>query len=487
MAVSSLAFLGFLLIASCVYYVAPARFRWIVLLFASAVFYLSYDARMMAVVFLNAALTYVAGRSIEKISDVRLRRAAFAFSLIVNFAPLAAFKYLGLSFGFVPLGISFYTMQAASYIVDIYSEKYPPEHNFPKFLLYITFFPQVVQGPINRWDALGKQLFEEHKFDPENIRSGLQLITWGMLKKTLVADTLRIFVDNVFAGYSSLEGAVIFTAVALYCVQLYADFSGGIDVARGAAKLFGITMAQNFRQPYFATSIDDFWRRWHISLGEWMRDYVFYPLALSRPFGKIGRWARRVLGREIGKALPIALATIVTFLAVGVWQGPGWSNVAYGLWNGGLMSLALLFRPLVRKIDDAVGKHGVPWRVFNIARTSFLVCVGRYFSRGETFLKSVAMLRQTADFGAASQLSDGTLGALGLTVPVLTMVVPMCAAWLAVSVMKERDISPSAYLNEKPALFQFALLFAGLAALIVTAYIDPMYVAPDFIYEGLNR
>ncbi len=487
MAMSSLLFLGFLLAAVCVYYAVPTRRRWMILLVASLAFYASYDPRMLAIVLMDGVLAYAFGLLFARITDGRLRRAALIVSVALIFAPLAAFKYWNLPFGFVPLGISFYTMQAASYIIDVYNDKYPPDPNLARFLLFITFFPQVVQGPINRWDHLGPQLFKGHRFDAENIRAGLQIMIWGLLKKVLVADTLRAFVDRVFADYASLGGAVIFVAVALYCIQLYADFSGGIDVAAGAAELFGITMAPNFRQPYLATSIDDFWRRWHMSLGSWMKDYVFYPLALWRPFGRLGRWSRRVLGREMGKAVPIAAATIVTFLAVGVWQGPGWSNVAYGLWNGGLMALSLLARPLTKRLDDLVGKDSAPVRAFGVVRTLFLVCVGRYFSRAETLGKALDMLHRTVASRGANQLRDGTLTNLGLTLPVLAGVIPVCVMWLGVSLMKEKGASPRAYLAESPALLQFALLFAGLSALIVIAYVDPTYVAADFIYEGLNR
>ncbi len=456
------------------------------MLLASFGFYASYDPRMPVVVLLDAILAYAAGLFLAPTVNLRFRSPLLVLSLVLNFAPLAAFKYWNLPFGFVPLGISFYILQAASYMIDVYNGKYSAEVNPARFVLFMTFFPQAIQGPINRWDNLGPQLFDGSKFDAENIRFGLQLMIWGLLKKVLVADTLRVFVDRVFVDYHSLGGAVIFTAVALYCIQLYADFSGGIDVARGAAEMFGIIMAENFRQPYLATSIDDFWRRWHMSLSSWMRDYIFYPLALWRPFGRLGRRCRRAFGHEIGKAVPVALATVITFLAVGVWQGPGWSNVAYGLWNGGLMALSLLARPFTGKASYT-GKRGGPARCSGVLRTLLLVCIGRYFSRAETLSKALHMLKKTVTVRAIYQFTDGTLGNLGLTFTAVALAAPVCLMWLWVSFMRERGVSPRAYLAEKPASLQFALLFAGVSLLVVIAYIDPRYVASKFIYEGLNR
>lgn len=486
MTMGSVPFLGFLLATVCVYYLMPKRYRWIALLVASLFFYVSFHWKMAAVVLACGIFAYVWGRLFFVTTCEPIRIPLFVFALSLNFLPLAAFKYWNLSFGFVPLGIAFYTMQTASYIIDVYNRKYPPETNASKFLLFVTFFPQVIQGPINRLDHLGEQLFAGRDLDAENLRSGLQLILWGLLRKVFVADMLRPFVDSVFRDYAHLGGEVIFLAVALYCVQLYADFSGGIDVARGAAKLFGIDMAQNFRQPYLATSLEDFWRRWHMSLSAWMRDYVFYPLALSAPFGKLGRWSRKAFGRDVGKAIPVAAATIATFLAVGVWQGPGWSNVAYGLWNGGLMSASLLLKPLRKKLFGAE-KTGGLHSALGVARTIFIVIVGRYFSRSPSLGQALDMLRSTVTQGPRGQLFDGTLAGLGLTSTVAAACVPLCVVWLLVSLMRENGISPAAYLGRKPALIQFGILFVSLAVLIIFTYMDTTYVASNFIYQGLNR
>ena len=175
----------------------------------------------------------------------------------------------------LPLGISFYIFQTSGYLMDVYRGKSKPERNLLKYALFTAWFPQMVQGPINRYDKLAPQLFAGNDFDPDGVKYGLQLILWGMLKKMLIADKLAPGVNAVFADPTAYTGAITGLAAVLYSIQLYCDFSGGVDLVRGASRLFGVDMAENFNRPYFAVSIDDFWRRWHISLGEWMKDYLF--------------------------------------------------------------------------------------------------------------------------------------------------------------------------------------------------------------------
>ena len=395
MSINSIAFLIFLLISVLSYYAVPRRGRWVVLLFAGAFFYLSYSLRASVYLGVTIFLTYGAGRWLGSMNRrqkdeaeglsrrekaevkkrwTRRKRRVLAAALLVNFLTLAVFKYfdawfetlnrilalISADFSFrplnllLPLGISFYIFQTSGYLIDIYRGREQEERNFFRYALFASYFPQMIQGPINRYGDLGRQLKQEHTFRAENIRDGIQLMIWGMLKKTFIADTLAPGVSEIYSNYGNYSGAVVFFGAVLYCLQLYCDFSGGIDIVRGASNLFGIRMAENFRRPYFAASIDEFWRRWHISLGEWMKDYLFYPLALSKWMTKLGKRVRAVFGDRVGKLTAPCGATVIVFLAVGIWQGPGLSNVAYGLWNGCLMSAAMFFAPQLRRINSAL-------------------------------------------------------------------------------------------------------------------------------------
>ena len=208
----------------------------------------------------------------------------------------------------LPLGISFYTFQSMGYLIDVSNGKYPAEKNPFRFALFVSFFPQLIQGPIARYDQLGAQLAAEHRFDMTNIHRGLLLMLWGFFKKKVIADRALILVNEVFGNQAQYGGAVIVVGVLFYSLQQYCDFSGGIDLVAGIAELFGIRLAPNFKRPYFSVSLGDFWRRWHISLGAWMRDYVFYPFALTRPMAKLSKAAKTRFGADFSVRCPRPLA-----------------------------------------------------------------------------------------------------------------------------------------------------------------------------------
>ena len=295
---------------AAVYHIIPRRVSWVVLLVASYGFYAARSLSGLPFILATTLSTWLGALRIDRIASTakarlkadkatlgaeekkqikaaaRSRERVWLYAvLVLNFALLAVLKYtddvLGLAgcspLGLVlPLGISFYTFQSMGYLIDVYSGKYAAEHSLPRFALFVSFFPQLIQGPIGRYDQLGKQLREPHAFDYDNMVRGLMLMLWGLFKKLVIADRALPLVSTVFsAPAGEYGGALSVVAVLFYAVQQYCDFSGGIDLVAGIAQLFGIQLAPNFRRPYFSVSLADFWRRWHISLGAWMRDYVF--------------------------------------------------------------------------------------------------------------------------------------------------------------------------------------------------------------------
>ncbi len=210
---------------------------------------------------------------------------------------------------------------ATSYIFDVYRGKYAAEKNFFKVALFVSFFPQMIQGPIGRFDKLALWLFKGHKLDFSRLKKGSQLILWGLMKKFMFAEYVAILADVVFNDYASYRGVMIFMGSVANGLQIYADFSGGIYIVCGVAQIFVIDLAMNFERPYFATSLADFWRRWHITLGAWMREYIFYPLSLSGALTKLGKKTKKIFGNYIGLKLPIFLASFISFFLVGVWNG----------------------------------------------------------------------------------------------------------------------------------------------------------------------
>ena len=247
----------------------------------------------------------------------------------------------------VPLGLSYFTFQSVGYVVDCARGKVVPETNPLKYLLFLSFFPQITQGPITTHKQLMPQLMSPARFDPESFVSGFQLMLWGFFKKMVVADRLAYITAMLTKG-ETRPGWFILLGVVAYAIRLYGDFSGGMDVIRGAAKMIGVDMADNFRRPFFSTSVAEYWRRWHISLGTWFRSYLFYPLTTSRFGLMLSKWGQRVLGKKAGRALPGAVATFVIFFLIGIWHVANWNAVIYGAYFGILLGGALLVDPLLK-------------------------------------------------------------------------------------------------------------------------------------------
>ena len=383
MSFTTLPFLVLVALSVAAYYLLPQRVQWMALLAASMVFYCVGGGKTVLYVFYTAVIVYGSGLLLGRFNDLRraapkeekkaitarykpYRRAVVLVACLANFGLLYVLKYwnftadlfqpladqlrpgtqIPLSELVLPLGISFFMFQSVGYVIDVYRDKYAPEKNFAKLLLFVSFFPQMVQGPISRFNDLAPQLFARRSLDYTDLKYGIQLILWGYFKKMVIADRAAVLVNTVLDDPWSYSGSILAVGVLFYCIQLYGDFSGGIDITRGVARLFGIDLAENFRRPLFSTSLTDFWRRWHITLGAWMRDYLFYPLSLSKPFGKLGTFTRKHLFQLVRTNLLVFFGRYITraprFLTA-VWMvketflHPNLPD----LWNGTLMTLGL--------------------------------------------------------------------------------------------------------------------------------------------------
>lgn len=418
----SLEFIVFLTVLLAAYY-ALGRFakcgQWVLLLVGSLGFYFATGWQNLLFILVTSVSTWAVGLAFAKLDDRckeeraaledrKERKAAKArfqhrkwlvllAAMLVNFGVLGYIKYWDVVLSWfgagdtflasrllLPLGISFYTFQSIGYAIDVYNGKFEPQRNYAKFLLFVSFFPQLIQGPINRYDAMAAQLYELHRFDLRRSRRALVLIGFGVMKKYLIADvlvsTISMCLDQIDP---STPGSVIAFGILLYTVQQYGDFSGGIDMVRGVAELFGIEMAENFRQPYFSTSLANFWQRWHITLGAWMRDYVFYPLAVRPSLLRLNKWGSAHLGKHVGRTLSACVGNVVVFLLVGLWHGAEAHYVLWGLYNGLVIALSDMLRPAYSWLSGKthVNLESRGYRAFAILRTFLLVNIGRYFDR----------------------------------------------------------------------------------------------------------
>ena len=390
-----------------------------------------------------------------------------ALVLFVNFGILAALKYrnfaadnMNLLFGthfssaklLLPLGISFYTFQSMGYLIDVYRGKYAPDRNPFRFALFVSFFPQILQGPIGRYDRLASQLYGQKSFSLTRIERGLQLMLWGYFKKIVIADRAAVVVSEVFGNYQSYGGILVMAGVLCYSLQLYGDFSGGMDVIMGASECFGISLDANFKRPYFAQSISDFWHRWHITLGTWMKDYVFYPFSLSKGMNKFGKFCKKHFGKHVSRVLPVCIANLLVFFLVGVWHGPAWKFIVYGLYNGIIIAASNLFAPfygeMARKLHIPVESR--PWMAVRILRTFLLVNISWYFDMAVSLGAALTMMKNTFTGFSLAALSDGSLLRLGLDRKDYAALALSCTVLLAVSLLQENHVNIRDTLSAKP-------------------------------------
>lgn len=391
MSFSSLQFPVFLLFVYTAFRLAPLGVRWAVLLVASFLFY-----SFLGIPYLPVALgfsilaTYLASNWIDRASSSRTKKAAFLAGLSANLVLLVILRYLpflatnlNLAIGWIPghpmiplapvlvsIGVSFFVFQALSYLIDVYSGLERVEHHLGYLALYLAFFPKVLQGPIERVGDLMPQLKGRFEFQYANLRLGFVRFGFGLFKKIVLADRIGIFVDAVYADVHSYTGISLFFATYLYALQIYFDFSGYTDMALGVARMFNIQLTENFQKPYHATSITEFWRRWHISFCRWLLDYIFTPLQM-----KFRDW--KVLGT------PIAL--LVTFLVSGIWHGASWGFIIWGLLHGIYLSSSVLLKPHQNALHKRFHLENTrilrTWQVF---ATFHLVCFAWIFFRAGT-------------------------------------------------------------------------------------------------------
>lgn len=534
---TSLNFILFVALTVLVYFLFPLKKqKWTVLLVASYVFYLFAGYKYVAFILFTTVSTYLFALWINRIgvksketlklnkqtwdkdkkkkfknSIKHKKRLVMALVLVVNFGILAFLKYynffagslkdvmgmFGIGFSaptlklFLPLGISFYTFQSMGYIVDVYREKVAPEKNIAKLALFVSFFPQIIQGPISFYDQLAHQLYEPHKFDFTRFKYGMELILWGFFKKLIIADRAVVAINTVTADYAAYNGTTLTFTILLYALQLYADFSGGIDISRGVAQIFGIDMVDNFKRPYFAKSINDYWRRWHITLGAWLKNYLFYPLAMSNLFinaskkMKGTKFGSTKAGGHIAKVLPTSIASLIVFLVVGIWHGANWKYVAFGIWNGGIIMISILLKPVFDWVlaKLRINAQSFAYGVFQMLRTFLVVLVGYVFDVAPNFAQAMntfklAFVDQNFSVGW-SQISELGLDKFDYAIIIFAMIVVFAA-----SVIQERYSSTTIreMLDKKSFALRGLVIFAGLMLVLVFGIYGPGYDPAAFVY-----
>jgi D-alanyl-lipoteichoic acid acyltransferase DltB (MBOAT superfamily) len=432
-------FVIFFPIVVLIYFATPQRFRWALLLFASYYFYMAWKPAYALLILTSTLIDYAAAQKISRSKSKTARRGWLMMSLLTNFGLLFSFKYYNFFSASVewlsslfplpialprtdwllPVGISFYTFQTVSYTIEVYRGKWKAEKHLGYFALYVSFFPQLVAGPIERPGNLLPQFKHKHYFEYDRIVNGLKLIAWGMFKKVVIADRLAVVVDSVYNDPSSFAGPAFVLATICFAIQIYCDFSGYSDIAIGAARILGVKLMRNFDQPYLANSIPDFWRRWHISLSTWFRDYVYIPLGGNRL--SVPRWRINLL---------------IVFLISGLWHGANWTFVIWGGVHGILFVFHGLTKPLRQRIVISLRLDRMPriHQTIRIVMTFLLVTFAWIFFRSNSLSDAYYIVGHLTkgwsallNYSEISNLTHAVLGIPGFKIGSVVMV-----SWAAI-------------------------------------------------------
>ncbi len=513
MNITSFYFLCFYVAVLVLYYAVPKKRQWLVLLVGSIAFYLlGGNGWLLLYPMTASAVCFGGGYMLSKAADGRLKKAWLLFSLAGTLGVLIVLIYfnfgiytynglvslLGLLFRFqgrpldalqflIPLGVSFYTLSLLGYVLDIYYGIGRVSRNFGKFLLYGMFFPAMVSGPIMRYKEMEEELYRPHPLSYGQVTKGMQRMVWGFFKKLVIAERAALIVNTVYDDYGNYAGAYFWIGAVCFVIQLAADFSGYMDIVLGLAQTFDIKLPENFRTPFFSKSIAEYWRRWHMTLGSFMKDYVFYPLLRSGLFVRLGSYLRAKIGKKNGKRLTTFIAMFVLWFTVGIWHGGGWKYIlGAGLFHWGFIVAGELAEPVFARWMGKKGwdpRHKV-LEGLRILRTFLLVTLADVFFRADSVRAGFYIWKSMFTVWNPAVLFDGSLFGLGLDWIEFTVGAVSLAILIVVSVLREKGGSIRDRIAAKPLPVRWLIWYALLFYTILLGYYGPDYDAAEFIYQG---
>lgn len=520
----SLPFVLALIATLILYYLIPKRAQWGFLLAASYAFYAYADWRALFFIVLTTVSVYFCALRVERLNRIqkdylaarkgelskperqeykkkmqRRRRRWMLLCILLNLGVLALTKYtnfflqniVGLFTANVrtldlilPMGISFYTFQSLGYLIDVYRDKQAAQHNPFQFALFVSFFPQLVQGPISRYGELAPTLLAPHRFERKTVSYGLMRMLWGYFKKVVLADRILTAVLTLVGQPQVYTGAYVLVAMLFYAFELYCDFTGGIDITIGIAETMGIKVTENFNLPYFSKNIKEYWNRWHITMGRWFTDYVFYPVSVSAPMLKLSKWARGHLPKFIGKRVTVYLSCLAVWLATGIWHGAAWNFVVWGLANYVVIMISGELEPLYARFHKRFHLKGKGfYEFFQILRTFLLMSAIRMFDCYRNVPLTFAALGSLFTRFSLTPFTDGSLLALGLSASDYVILAVGLAVLLSVSIIKLRCGSVRDRLYAKPfGAFYHVMAILLIVTLLCGAY-GSGYDSSQFIYN----
>ncbi|MCC8067810.1 MAG: MBOAT family protein [Clostridiales bacterium] len=527
---TSYRFIGFITAVFIVYYLFPKKYQWCFLLAASYLFYYLANPAYLFFIGATTVSTWLIGRKLDQLhteQDAFLaankgkisreeKKAWKAQSkakmwkwllacLLFNLGILAVLKYTnfaianlngilnalgsGQQISFVdlvlPMGISFYTFQTMGYIIDVYRGTCRAEKNLGKLALFVSFFPQLVQGPISRYSDLAASLYTPHRFNAKTVSYGLYRILWGYFKKLVIADRILVAVNAIIQNPDTYQGGFVLVGMLFYAFELYADFTGGIDITIGIAQTMGITVKENFIRPYFSKNIKEYWNRWHISMGTWFTDYIFYPFSVCKPMLKLSTFSRKHFGDVIGKRMPVYLSAFVVWFTTGIWHGASWNFIVWGLMNFVVIMISQELQPLYRRFHARFHVKDKAWYgVFEIIRTILLMSSLRMFDCYRNVPLTFQMFANMFTHFKLSELNAAAFLELGLSGAEYALLFVSLLIVLSVSIFQEKRGSVRDFLfNTAPAWSKYAVFGVMVIVVIVFGAYGIGYDQTQFIYN----
>lgn len=504
MEIKSLSYILFLLITIIVYFASCKKqsVQKLVLIIANLTFIiLVSDVRSLFIVLILVTFVYFMGIAVgEAVKEKKKKKSKMLMwlSVIAVLSFLCYFKFFKQSFEVLrevlsvngieisklitPIGLSYYSLSFVAYIVDIYHKKHPAERNYLDFLSFITFFPSIVEGPFGIYKSIGDQFKEVHYFDWDRMVKGLQRILWGYFKKVVIADRIGIIVLAVLSD-GDAKGLLVFWIMVLYSFQIYTDFSGGIDVIMGVAEILGFKLLENFNAPFMAKSVTEFWQRWHMSFGEVMEKYIYFPIVLNKSMIK---FSKKFKSRYFQAVFSATVASVIVFILVGIWHGTGWNYVVYGCYQAFFVSTAVLLGPAYKKIKSIlhINDQSISWRIFATVRTFVILVFGRMLTRAKDLEQGIDLIKRTFSEWNPHVLFDGTLLGYGLDYKNYYLMMACIILIMIVDVLHYNGIKIRETILKQDIVFRYALYMGAIFAIIIWGIYGSQYSASSFIYQG---
>lgn len=523
MTVVSFKFLLFLLLVVAIFYLCPLKYRWIELLVASVAFYVIagswkflpfivvtsfivwYGAKRIGILYDQQAdklktaeldkeeKRQLKKRTKKKAKAIMLLVLVFCIgTLVITKAAKYILTYLGEAaesgvlsaavYIIVPLGISYYTFSVVGYLLDVYWKRYEYEKNFFRFFLYAIYFPHIIEGPISRYNLLGQELKKELRFDADRVVSGMQLMMWGFFKKLVIADRLALYVNQVYDG-GDHAGSIYLVAMFFDAIMIYTDFSGYMDIVSGVSQIFGVELEKNFNHPFFSRTVPEFWRRWHMTLGGWFKDYVYYPCTVSGWMKKLKKKTNGHGSQRVSRLLTLAIPIMLTWSLTGLWHGTGLNYVCWGLYYGVLITASTALEPELGKIKKTLGIHddSKKWVLFQQIKVFVIFMGGRLLTAPGSLGNTKRVLESLVQDFQPWLLFDNSIFNYGISAKEMNLLIICFALLVGVSCLQER-MKIREWLRKQNIVLRWTLMYLAIFGTMIFGVWGIGYDAASFIY-----